>query len=194
MKIQSYDIQPGQSYEGHWHTEGRTEHCVAVGVYYANIDDGLEGGSLKFRVKDIKSNHVETCDPEILLKSESAIVFPNTLPHRFRAIFNKTSKGKRRTFINFFILDPTWPLPSTASLPHAWDRVPLDEAMAHRRSVREQVMSKKSGWGHYEYGNEGDLRGFYYVDETHMNRDSEGLRRVSDWEIHRTNSNISNNN
>ncbi|CAF1298408.1 unnamed protein product, partial [Didymodactylos carnosus] len=35
-------------YTGRWHTEGRTENILGVGVYYLFIDDELEGGALKF--------------------------------------------------------------------------------------------------------------------------------------------------
>ena len=38
-------------YAGRWHTKGNTESIIAAGVYYAYIDDRLEGGALKFRPK-----------------------------------------------------------------------------------------------------------------------------------------------
>ena len=36
---------------GQWHVEGITEGIVGVGVYYASIDDKLDGGNLIFRNK-----------------------------------------------------------------------------------------------------------------------------------------------
>ena len=39
------------------------------------------------------------------------IVFSNTIPHRFRQISNLTNDdGRRRTFLNFFIVDPDQPI------------------------------------------------------------------------------------
>ncbi|CAF5088268.1 unnamed protein product, partial [Rotaria sp. Silwood1] len=35
-------------YVGRWHTEGSTENIIAAGVYYAHVDERLEGGALKF--------------------------------------------------------------------------------------------------------------------------------------------------
>lgn len=101
-------------YSGRWHTEGHTENIVAVGVYYLHIDDQLEGGTLKFRPKngpsetynDIEINHEVTS-----VQSGTAVVFSNSIPHRFRQIRNLTEvDGRRRTFLNFFIVDPDQPI------------------------------------------------------------------------------------
>ena len=106
------------SYAGRWHVEGQTENIVGVGVYYLQVDDGLFGGNLKFRPAEAPQPYynIETdCDLEV--KQGSAVVFSNTIPHRFRKITNSTSEEKRRTFLNFFIVDPNRPLVSTKKIP-----------------------------------------------------------------------------
>jgi hypothetical protein len=97
-------------YSGRWHTEGQTENIIAVGVYYLHIDDKLEGGTLKFRPKYAPQNWYEgiQTDHEVTsVQSGTAVVFSNSIPHRFRQIRNLTKDdGRRRTFLNFFIVDP----------------------------------------------------------------------------------------
>lgn len=101
-------------YSGRWHTEGHTENIVAVGVYYLHIDDQLEGGTLKFRPKNGPSdtyNDIETDHEVTSVQSGTAVVFSNAIPHRFRQIRNLTEDdGRRRTFLNFFIVDPDQPI------------------------------------------------------------------------------------
>jgi hypothetical protein len=101
-------------YSGRWHTEGYTENIVAVGVYYLDIDDQLEGGTLKFRPKEaprgsyelIQTNHYVSS-----IRTGTAVVFSNSIPHRFQQIRNLTrDDGRRRTFLNFFIVDPDQPI------------------------------------------------------------------------------------
>lgn len=114
IKAQSYNLKAGMKYAGRWHTEGHTENIVAVGVYYLHIDDELEGGTLKFRPKcgpqewyaGIKTDYEVTS-----VKSGTCVVFSNCIPHRFRQIRNLTrDDGRRRTFLNFFIVDPDQPI------------------------------------------------------------------------------------
>jgi hypothetical protein len=46
-----------------------------------------------------------------LIGSGAAVVFSNSMPHRFRQIHNLTQDdGRRRTFLNFFIVDPDQPI------------------------------------------------------------------------------------
>ena len=96
-------------YSGRWHTEGRTENIVAVGVYYLDIDDQLDGGALKFRPKEGPQNFYgfETDHRILSVNTGGAVVFSNSMPHRFQQIRNLTcDDGRRRTFLNFFIVDP----------------------------------------------------------------------------------------
>ena len=95
-------------YAGRWHTEGNTENIIAAGVYYVHFDDELEGGALKFRPKHAPQPWYEIpTDVEVSVSTDAAVVFSNTIPHRFRQIRNLTEEnGRRRTFLNFFIVDP----------------------------------------------------------------------------------------
>lgn len=101
-------------YAGRWHTEGHTENIVAVGVYYLHIDNELEGGTLKFRPKIGPQDWyegIETDHEVTSIKSGTCVVFSNCIPHRFRQIRNLTQDdGRRRTFLNFFIVDPEQPI------------------------------------------------------------------------------------
>jgi hypothetical protein len=104
----------GMKYSGRWHTEGHTENIIAVGVYYLHIDDQLEGGTLKFRPKYASQDWyegIETDHEVTSVQSGTAVVFSNSIPHRFRQIRNLTTDdGRRRTFLNFFIVDPEQPI------------------------------------------------------------------------------------
>ncbi|CAF3386409.1 unnamed protein product [Rotaria sp. Silwood1] len=114
VKAQSYNIKAGMKYSGRWHTEGQTENIVAVGVYYLHVDPELEGGALKFRPKKGPQDWYEgiNIDFEVTsIRTGTAIVFSNSMPHRFRQIRNLTpDDGRRRTFLNFFIVDPDQPI------------------------------------------------------------------------------------
>ncbi|UJR17982.1 hypothetical protein I4U23_004883 [Adineta vaga] len=117
VKVQSYNLQPGVKYSGRWHTEGRTENIEAVGVYYLYIDDELEGGALKFRPsRTPDKTYAEWSNIEVnryvMPRTDTAIVFANSLPHRFCSMRNATSIARRRTFINFFVVSPNYPIDS----------------------------------------------------------------------------------
>lgn len=102
-------------YSGRWHTEGHTENIVAVGVYYLHVDDQLEGGALKFRPKYAPQNWYDGIETDHMVSSVhtgTCVVFSNCIPHRFKQIRNLTpDDGRRRTFLNFFIVDPEQPIP-----------------------------------------------------------------------------------
>eukprot|EP01113_Clastostelium_recurvatum_P001134 TRINITY_DN10470_c0_g3_i1.p1 TRINITY_DN10470_c0_g3~~TRINITY_DN10470_c0_g3_i1.p1 ORF type:complete len:622 (+),score=111.44 TRINITY_DN10470_c0_g3_i1:136-1866(+) len=114
VKAQSYLLEPGMSYAGRWHTEGYTENIIGSGVYYAHVDDALEGGALKFRPAHAPQPWYDIpTDVEVDVHQGAAIAFANTIPHRFRKITNNTSSSLRRTFLNFFIVDPLRPITLT---------------------------------------------------------------------------------
>jgi hypothetical protein len=118
VKAQSYHLQPGMSYAGRWHVEGQTENIVAVGVYYLEINEDLTGGNLKFRPAygPQPFYEIET-DVELEVHQGSAIAFSNVIPHRFRKIVNTSQEVQRRTFLNFFIIDPSRQLRTTSTVP-----------------------------------------------------------------------------
>jgi hypothetical protein len=116
-KAQQYVLQPGQTYKGFWHREGMLENIVAVGVYYVDVESEIVGGNIKFRspgeVPDpYYAEHCAT-QPELSVKAShnSCMVFANSVPHRVRMMRNRSSsKVQKRTFVNFFIVDPSIPL------------------------------------------------------------------------------------
>jgi hypothetical protein len=156
------------TYAGRWHVEGQNENIVAVGVYYLQLDEGLSGGNLKFRPTDSPQPFYDIeSDCELDVKQGSAVVFSNMMPHRFRKIENNTFEEKRRTFLNFFVVDPSRPLTSTREVPstslmvralrdlpkpiakHILSYLPSvwTEAKKFRKSAREAMKTEKSGWG-----------------------------------------------
>lgn len=128
VKAQTYRLRPGVSYAGKWHTEGYNENIVAGGVYYCHISPGLEGGNLKFRPQIVPQVEVLK-DINIPIEEGSAVVFSNTIPHRFRKIQNTATNGTTqiRTFLSFFIIDPTVPIVSTRNFPTIEFLVPILE-------------------------------------------------------------------
>ncbi|CAF3697695.1 unnamed protein product [Rotaria sp. Silwood1] len=52
----------------------------------------------------------ENVNRYVMPKTDTAIVFSNSLPHRFCSIRNLTQKSRRRTFLNFFIVNPHKPI------------------------------------------------------------------------------------
>ncbi|CAF0913740.1 unnamed protein product [Adineta ricciae] len=119
VKAQSYNLKAGMKYSGRWHTEGHTENIIAVGVYYLHVDDQLEGGALKFRPRYAPQDYYDGIQTDHCISSVqtgAAIVFSNSIPHRFQQIRNLTSDdGRRRTFLNFFIVDPNEPIPVSSN-------------------------------------------------------------------------------
>ena len=121
---------------------------------------------------------------EIDIRLGTAIVFSNLLPHRFKELKNSTAKPLSRLFINFFIVDPNKPLPSTA-LYHIHMRwlserlssvlheilkylvflADLAEAKERRQLARQSMKTAPSGWGYIHYGNCGDVEFLTPTDE-----------------------------
>lgn len=110
VKCQQYEMPPRSSYSGKWHIEGCDERVTHVGVYYVQVEEGLTGGALKFRIPEGPSEsyggNPDLAEVQCLPVTGSAVAFSNTLPHRFRKIVNDSDEMKRRLFVNFFILDP----------------------------------------------------------------------------------------
>lgn len=120
-KAQRYTLEPGMTYKGHWHLEGRPENIIGVGVYYVDVGD-IKGGAVKFRSPGtIPAPHYydqrndgdeKDVNPNITVAADtnSCIVFSNAMPHRVRLMKNQTDKTQTRTFINFFIVNPKMPI------------------------------------------------------------------------------------
>eukprot|EP01112_Ceratiomyxa_fruticulosa_P008142 TRINITY_DN2106_c0_g2_i6.p1 TRINITY_DN2106_c0_g2~~TRINITY_DN2106_c0_g2_i6.p1 ORF type:complete len:598 (-),score=89.97 TRINITY_DN2106_c0_g2_i6:53-1654(-) len=147
VKAQSYNLPPFSSYAGRWHIEGATENIVAVGVYYIQIEDELQGGKLKFRPDhgpgdfyiEMARPYVESLDVEVETPSGSCVVFSNILPHRCRKIRNNTDHELRRTFLTFFVVDPSNPLQYSTALAMIGKR---ELSIYLAKSAREQTGGK----------------------------------------------------
>eukprot|EP01119_Soliformovum_irregulare_P009083 TRINITY_DN22214_c0_g1_i1.p1 TRINITY_DN22214_c0_g1~~TRINITY_DN22214_c0_g1_i1.p1 ORF type:complete len:544 (+),score=128.21 TRINITY_DN22214_c0_g1_i1:46-1677(+) len=162
VKAQSYHIQPGTSYAGRWHTEGVNENIIAAGVYYCHVDPDLTGGNLKFRPSSAPQDwyDIET-DYEAPVCEGGAIFFANTIPHRFRKIFNQGSEKQVRSFLNFFIVDPKRPLTSTRNLPSDYQMEPIGIAKRLRNEARSEMKKSVKGWGWINWGNCGTIEHIY---------------------------------
>ena len=97
VKAQSYALKPGMKYSGKWHIEGKTEHIVAAGVYYCNIDNGFQEDKLVYRNNifpdpgyALDSNL--DVDYELEVQDGTSVVFSNVLPHKFKQLVNITKK------------------------------------------------------------------------------------------------------
>jgi len=133
-KAQRYNLEPQQTYDGFWHREGQNERIVAVGVYYVDVPSGLKGGCLKFRAPDeppdpgYNEYAQESSDVSVKANSNSACIFSNILPHRVRLLENQSDSFKQRTFINFFIVDPDYDLPTTTNQITSSDLIVIIQA------------------------------------------------------------------
>jgi hypothetical protein len=121
LKCQKYLIQPGQTYSGHWHVEGKTENIIAAGVYYPHIDLGIESDKLCFTHLKGPSNEYDSRKYvqsvyNVKVQEGTAIVFGNILPHKFLPLSNTGETAVSRYIINFFIIDPAKPLESTTNI------------------------------------------------------------------------------
>jgi len=195
LKAQKYEIKPGMKYSGKWHMEGKTENIVAAGVYYCNIEKGFREDKLLFRNsvfpdETYAEQLYRTPDYEIDVLDGSAVVFSNTLPHKFKELANLSNSPITRTFLNFFIVDPSKPIECDSGKLEYWGLLksmklknivighilkflsPLKYdalviAKEKRRLARECMKTEVSGWGVIHYGNSGDLEFYDAFHEFH---------------------------
>ena len=200
IKIQSYIIPPRTAYTGRWHTEGVTENIMAVGVYYVDVAVELEGGELEFKWHSSPTDHYFKpysdkpgilCDPapavQVPVKTGKAFVFSNQIPHRFLKTINSTDRPRRRTFINFFMIDPLRPLPSSRTVsPLTWESVPIEERKQIRGRVRNYMATKVTGWGYLDHGNSGTVE---FYDDTKTTK--KGVENDDEQHLPRTRSELS---
>ncbi len=66
---------------------------MAVGIYYLDVDPELKGGALKFHPRVTRQRYGCQIDTH----TGTAVVFKNSIPHRFRQIQNLTNKNRHRT-------------------------------------------------------------------------------------------------
>lgn len=193
IKAQRYRVPPRATYTGQWHTEGVTEDVAAVGVYYAEWPSELTGGELKFRPSELPDDsyrhHVEKYVAEnggglsalVPATEGSAVVFSNTLPHRFKTLVNDSDHELYRAFLNFFVINPAKPLPTTNEVPTNADvylslvrRLNYDvvgdilsflrltpttwpEAKQLRARAKAEMSERRGRWGQINYGNCGTV-------------------------------------
>jgi hypothetical protein len=211
VKLQRYCVPPMASYTGRWHTEGVTENIDCVGVYYVEWPSTLTGGELKFRTteipneryRDYMANPDAALSLSVPMKEGSAAVFQNTVPHRFRYLTNQTDKPLYRSFVNFFIVDPTKPLPTTDETPTNADiflalcgRMVHDviaivlsfvgltptsvrEALDLRSRAKAEMVARKSKWGEIQHGNCGSIHWLSAGEPDHYGRFPDDDRK--DW-------------
>jgi len=205
VKAQKYEIKPGMKYSGKWHIEGKTENIVAGGVYYCNIDQGFNEDKLLYRDYVFPDpgyavDFFRVPDYEIDIMDGSAVVFSNTLPHRFKQLINVTNTALTRTFLNFFIVDPNKPIECERGKQDYWQLLksmklkniiignvlkfisplkydPNEVAKEKRKKVREGMKTEVSGWGFSHYGNSGDLEFYDAFHEFHNEKKYEKIEK-----------------
>jgi len=208
VKAQRYEIKPGMKYSGKWHIEGKTENIVAAGVYYCNIDNGFQEDKLLYRNYVFPgpsyAEHLgRTPDYEIDVLDGSSVVFSNILPHRFKQLVNTTKSTLKRTFLNFFIVDPSKPIECDGGKQEYWRLLKsmklkkiiighilkfvsslkydtLEKAKEKRKQVRKGMKTENSGWGYIHYGNSGDLE---FFDAFHVFNNPEKYDDLEDTDI-----------
>jgi hypothetical protein len=166
VKLVDYVLEPGESFEGVWHYEGLPhENIVMTGIYYFDVDDGIEGGNIEF--KRITSNseakyyfwnsnqdktewHEEMCNGFTPLgqtetKQDKLIVFPNCHAHKVQPLVNNTDQTLSRKMLVFFFIDPFTPIASTATIPLIPRTLTKDEAIFHQGELmKERKFHKES--------------------------------------------------
>lgn len=107
VKIQSYELKAGETYEGQFHQEGlKKEGIFMVAIYYFHISPNLKGGHLE--LKFIKNNIMET--KTLQIQENSVAIFLNQkCEHRINLLetyLPKPGKVYERKILAFFIADP----------------------------------------------------------------------------------------
>ncbi|CAF2851786.1 unnamed protein product [Rotaria sp. Silwood2] len=83
--------------------EGKPELLDDGPGYYRSVIEKREP-------RHLRSHFYEDVNRYVIPQTDTAIVFSNSLPHRFCSIRNRTQRSRRRTFLNFFIVDPCQPI------------------------------------------------------------------------------------
>jgi hypothetical protein len=143
-----------------------------VGVYYAFIDDELDGGNLIFRNKSYPGSSYdggEKFEEEFRVSTGSCVVFSNELPHRVTKIENNSDEARDRLFIDFFVVDPKSPLnEGDDDVDDCVVKEKLEEALERREKTRSELHKCQVGWGYTVYGNCGTVE---FIDNKSIIRD-----------------------
>lgn len=118
VKIQSYELKEGETYEGRFHQEGfKKEGIFMIAIYYFDISPNLKGGHLELKFVKNKSYdenqgclklEMETKKFQIL-ENDVAIFLNRRCEHRVTLLESYLPKPGRiyeRKILAFFIADP----------------------------------------------------------------------------------------
>uniref|UniRef100_A0A7M5V327 DUF4246 domain-containing protein n=1 Tax=Clytia hemisphaerica TaxID=252671 RepID=A0A7M5V327_9CNID len=154
-KIVDYTLQPGQSYEGVWHTEGMShENIVMTGLYFNDRDTDLTGGDLRFkRAFHIEERaqfigHIIQCRPIVVddfaqtgyrplghfpTEEGYLMVFPNCHIHKIAKFVNESAtKAASRRIVVFFVVNPEKKIISTREVAPQQGKISLSDAKKYR--------------------------------------------------------------
>ena len=105
VRVKSYVLSPGEKYEEPYYKDGETDHIVAVGAYFLQLENGL-AGALNFSPTQYF----------ITIKQGKSVVFINKVPYSL-SLSNNSHLERRFTVLYYYIVDPLSSLPSTKNLP-----------------------------------------------------------------------------
>ena len=118
VKIQSYQLKSGETYEGQFHQEGfKREGIFMIGIYYFHISPNLKGGNLELKyVKEKKFSESQGCLNYLMEKKtfdihedDIAIFLNRRCEHRIDKLETYLPKADQiyeRKILVFFIADP----------------------------------------------------------------------------------------
>lgn len=118
VKIQSYELKEGETYEGQFHQEGfKKEGIFMIAIYYFDISSNLKGGHLELKfVKNKNYDESQGClklEMETkkfqIVENDVAIFLNRRCEHRVSLLETYLPKPGRvyeRKILAFFIADP----------------------------------------------------------------------------------------
>jgi hypothetical protein len=151
IKIAQYDLKPRESHEGIWHVEGvPDEHIIMTCTCY--FEDDFGDCKLEFRrdrseeeqmmLMNIPEQGGEVLDSASTTYQELGFLeteighmyaWTNACQHRLLKITNNSDETKRRSFVAFFLVDPSIKVVSTA------DILPQNTTFSKKKSMKLMV-------------------------------------------------------
>ena len=136
VKIQSYQLQDNEAYEGQFHQEGfKKEGIIMVGIYYFHISPNLRGGELELKYlvrKDYDDNYMLNFivdKQQLAIEEDDIVIFQNRrCKHRvnlLKVISPQKNQIYERKILSFFIADP-----AKSVLPTSKDMTKLNKIIA----------------------------------------------------------------